>query len=605
MKTASDNRKGKSGGPNFETSWTFQPDCDRNDPLLKEIMGDCAAYSTILELFAGYMKDLRINPDNNAAQLKKMAKLFQSGIAPSRVEGHHYGVPLCFRTGDSGEPFSSVSNVLEMLWGVTVYDQSPWVGKSFSPADPAMVDAITLHPEEGREAAFLGINHFNKIALKTPNNVSFMALNILMHLEPPPAEEQENFGHERNGGNFIARQADSVYKESMRKVFQLNYRWTNLNNIPPLCWLIDEIVEVAAGLYLGQLLFATDNLLEGYNPEVPVPSNRYQHFGYFLLFDERWNSEARRLFAFLEIPENAPGIARPSIAGLTGLSKFSTFTMAGNDGAPRNDAVYQAVLADLKGKPTIMHLLRDYSLKLQGTADNNSPEFSKLQEIFNRGIGMADMEGYYRGALVSWHSEGIFKLFDANSLNLVWTGLAAKFSTWTGKSFDPISPEKLAGMTGGHEKGDPPARWGSNTQALRTFKEKFVGNLTDIANVWNEPVSSEEATKNGYDVKNFFFISRQAASISDACKGKPIYQLNYRWPTLKTIVPDCFCIDELVQIAEGLYLGQLMYATKILLPYDPATDPAAYEYRNFGFFIIMDEEWHQIRLKIGFDLTNT
>ena len=417
-------------------------------------------------------------------------------------------------------------------------------------------------------------------------------------------EEQENFGHEKNGGNFIARQGESVYSGSSRKVFQLNYRWKNLNNIPPLCWLVDELVQVAGGLYLGQLLFATDNLLDRYEPEVPVSESRYRHFGYFLLFDERWNSEARRLFSFLEIPENAPGIAQPSVAGLTGLSKFSTFTLADKEPAPRDDKVYQAVLADLKSKPTIMHLLKDYSSKLQGTVDNNSPVFLKLQEIFNRSIGIADMEGYYRGALVSWHSEGIFKLFDANTLNLVWTGLAMKFSTWTGKSFEPISKARLREMTGGHETGDPQARWGANTQALRTFKEKFVGNLTELANVWNEPVPGEEATKNGYDVKNFFFIARQAPSISDACKGKTIYQLNYRWPALKTIIPDRFCIDEIVQIAEGLYLGQLMYATKVLLPYDPSTAPAMYEYRNFGFFILMDEQWHQIRLKIGFDLTN-
>jgi hypothetical protein len=586
------------------TSWTLQPDTDRNDPLLKEIMNDCAENSTILELFAQYMKDLKINPDNNALQLRKMAKLFQSGTTPSRVEGHHYGVPLCFKTGNSAEPFSSISNVLEMLWGITVYGQSPWVGKSFSPADAAMIDVITLHPKNGYNEAFLGVNHFNRIILKAPNNVSFLALNILMHLESPPSEEQENFGHERNGGNFIARQGQSVYKDSPRKVFQLNYRWKNLNNIPPLCWLIDELVEVARGLYLGQLLFATDNLLDRYEPDAPLSESRYQHFGYFLLFDDRWNSEARRLFPFLEIPENAPGLAGPSIAGLTGLSKFSTFTLADKEAAPCDDAVYQAVLADLKGKPTIMHLLKDYSVKLQSTSDNSSPLFSRLQEIFNRGIGIADMDGYYRGALVSWHSEGIFKLFDANSLNLVWTGLAMKFSTWTGKSFEPISKAKLAQMTGSHEKGDPPARWGANTQAMRTFKEKFVGNLTEIAQVWNEPVPGEEAIRNGYDVKNFFFIAHQAPSISVACKGKTIYQLNYRWPALKTIIPDRYCIDELVQIAEGLYLGQLMYATKVLLPYDPGTDPAAYEYRNFGFFILMDEQWHQIRLKIGFDLTN-
>ncbi len=105
-------------------------------------------------------------------------------------------------------------------------------------------------------------------------------------------------------------------------------------------------------------------------------------------------------------------------------------------------------------------------------------------------------------------------------------------------------------------------------------------------------------------MKNFFFIAHQGRSLNSACAGKAVYQLNYRWPNLKTIIPDRYCIDELVQIADGLYLGQLMYATNVLLPYDPAADPAVYEYGSFGFFLLMDEQWHRIRLQIGYDLTN-
>jgi hypothetical protein len=60
----------------------------------------------------------------------------------------------------------------------------------------------------------------------------------------------------------------------------------------------------------------------------------------------------------------------------------------------------------------------------------------------------------------------------------------------------------------------------------------------------------------------------------------------------------------LVRIADGLYLGHLMYATDIVKPYDPEEDPTAYKYKLFGYFLLMDEEWHQIRLRIGFDLDN-
>ena len=49
------------------------------------------------------------------------------------------------------------------------------------------------------------------------------------------------------------------------------------------------------------------------------------------------------------------------------------------------------------------------------------------------------MEGHYHGALVSWHTEGMLKFFDVNTINLAWTNLARNFSTWTGKSFEEIT----------------------------------------------------------------------------------------------------------------------------------------------------------------------
>ncbi len=47
-----------------------------------------------------------------------------------------------------------------------------------------------------------------------------------------------------------------------------------------------------------------------------------------------------------------------------------------------------------------------------------------------------------------------------------------------------------------------------------------------------------------------------------------------------------------------------MYATDILKQYDPKMNPESYSYKNFGYFLLMDEEWHRIRLKTGFDLAN-
>ena len=65
--------------------------------------------------------------------------------------------------------------------------------------------------------------------------------------------------------------------------------------------------------------------------------------------------------------------------------------------------------------------------------------------------------------------------------------------------------------------------------------------------------------------------------------------------------PDHLCIDELVRIAGGLYLGQLLYATDPTIAYSPEKDPAAYRYENFGYFMLMDEDWHAIKEFIAFD----
>jgi hypothetical protein len=214
-----------------------------------------------------------------------------------------------------------------------------------------------------------------------------------------------------------------------------------------------------------------------------------------------------------------------------------------------------------------------------------------------------EMKGFYRGALVAWHGAGLFDLFKRNALQQVY-GYSARYSTWTGKRFDPVSDDRLAEFTQGFEKDARSAAWGANTQAVRTLREKELAKAMELAHIWGEPAAPEEAERFGYDLKNFFFIAHEAESINPNTRGKRIYQLNYRWPKLRTFVPDCYCIDEIVEIAAGVFMGQLMYATDWSKPYDPRLPPAEYKYGQFGYFLLMTEAWHQIRLRIGFDLDN-
>lgn len=585
-------------------TWTLRSEGELNHPYLIQAYGDLEKHASILDLFNSYKQTLDRSADNNDPVYLKLAALFEAGRTPESVQGHFYGITLGVRCGDVPEAMADFGNLLGLIWGTTLSDQSPWVGKSLSPANPSRLQALTGQPPYDNTPVLFGINHFNRIPTGIANPLAFQLLNFYMHLHPSPPEERRSYNWGKNGANFIACPAYSVCAQSPRPVFQLNYRYKGLRNPIPNCWLVDELVEISPGLYLGQLCYATRKLLRDFDPQRPPQEYRYRNFGYFLLLDPRWHAEARRLFPFLEIPPNAPGMQTPHIELTLREPKFSTFTFEEPALPICNDQLKGEILAQAQQYPTLLHYLKASSQALRDDLANDSPYFNQLAELFKRGLAPRTMDGYYHGALVSWHSAGIFDLFGINTVNLLYSRIAAPFSTWTGKRFDPISTDRLRKITDDHESGQVPTMWGANTQSLRTYKERFVGRLMHLADIWTEKASDEETRRHGYDVKNFFFIARQAPSIDSQCPGKPVFQFNYRWPQLKTIIPDCFCIDELVQIAEGLFLGRLMYATNIAEPYDPMKDPKIYRYGLFGYFLLMDRQWHAIRVGIGFDLDN-
>ncbi|NBQ70353.1 MAG: hypothetical protein EBU46_16570 [Nitrosomonadaceae bacterium] len=59
--------------------------------------------------------------------------------------------------------------------------------------------------------------------------------------------------------------------------------------------------------------------------------------------------------------------------------------------------------------------------------------------------------------------------------------------------------------------------------------------------------------------------------------------------------------DEIVEIADGLYLGQLIYSTALDKPFHSSVDPAEYRYQLFGYFLLLDDAWQYHRLAIGLD----
>jgi len=84
-------------------------------------------------------------------------------------------------------------------------------------------------------------------------------------------------------------------------------------------------------------------------------------------------------------------------------------------------------------------------------------------------------------------------------------------------------------------------------------------------------------------------------------KTKKVFQFHYRYPMIGGAVPIGFCLDELVEIADGLFLGQLIYSTALDKPFHTSTDPAEFKYQLFGYFLLLDDDWQRHRLAIGLD----
>ena len=84
---------------------------------------------------------------------------------------------------------------------------------------------------------------------------------------------------------------------------------------------------------------------------------------------------------------------------------------------------------------------------------------------------------------------------------------------------------------------------------------------------------------------------------------KRVFQFHYRYPMIGGPAPIGTCLDELVEIAEGLFLGQLIYSTVPLKPFHTSVDPAEYKYQLFGYFLLLDNTWERHRRAIGFDVT--
>ena len=205
--------------------------------------------------------------------------------------------------------------------------------------------------------------------------------------------------------------------------------------------------RIAPGLYLGQLLFAAKHLLSPYEPALDPQAYGYRHFGYFLLFTDAWNAQARSLFPHLGIPatEGASGTVsrRADAATVTPTAdRFRTLTLADPlDGTP-DPAVLEAVENDIAAAGDVLRALQLYAKAIDENATTDASVVAKLHTWFNAGICPSNMDGFYHGALVGWLSPEPLAPFAVNTVQGLWR-VIRPFSPWTGKCFDPIDRARL------------------------------------------------------------------------------------------------------------------------------------------------------------------
>lgn len=225
-----------------------------------------------------------------------------------------------------------------------------------------------------------------------------------------------------------------------------------------------------------------------------------------------------------------------------------------------------------------------------------------------------------------------------------WNATFANTGIWMGKTFEPVSKEKVAQMC----EGNPLMMATYDSRVTRIgrnfFREPHDPNLlqgagmpvlTELWRLKERPMSTDAKGFDGqllekniekernipYSKTGGLFLANPGISMVDEMNGKSVYQLNYRWPALEPVYPMTRLIDEIVQIDDGIYLGQLVMATKnyslgrvklpggstqtIGVPYRPGQNSGGffgsivsrltgrrktldYGYQNNGFFLMID-----------------
>ena len=442
-------------------------------------------------LLANYQRTLS---DNNKREQwpeihQKLETLFKCGKAVP-LDGPMIGIPVSIRDSDFfkdiAEKFGDQRSLLASIewmataWNATYADTGLWMGKTYEPVSRDVVADKSDQNSEllagyDEKTTRIGRNYFREPP--NPNaiqSIGLPGLTELWHLKDRPTsqddytfegqftdkcKEKEQFiPYSKSGGIFIANMGQSVVPEMNGKVvYQLNYRWDKLKPTFPMTKLIDEVVQIADGVYLGQLVFATKHFNLGsidlpYIPgdqmislgELYDPAKKasfwqnllnlilgrktqekvdygYQNNGYFLMMDPNYAKEIYAEDAFAQLRP------RPGEAGFTELGydeeaelerggslgnknvewingwkdspelakKFTTFIL---EESPKNESINDIEQMREEGE-SILQMLKRISegISAQTKYKDHIAEFENLHRIFRCGVAPTIKDGLFQG----------------------------------------------------------------------------------------------------------------------------------------------------------------------------------------------------------------
>ncbi|MEI7456282.1 MAG: hypothetical protein WCK93_06110 [Nitrosomonadales bacterium] len=279
----------------------------------------------------------------------KLLTLFLCGRAVP-LDGPMLGITLSLRDSDflsaqartTGQPRSLIASleIMATTWNATLSDSGIWMGKTFEPVSRDAFaekcgDSPELMASYDEKVSRIGRNFFRDVP-----GLLLPVITAAWHLKDRPKsigtggfdgillqrhlDLEKCIPYDKTGGYFLADLGRSVLPEMAGKtVFSLNYRWRNLNPVFPMSCLIDEIVQISDGMYLGQLIYATRHISLGSLPfldetiDEPYTASGtdygYQNNGYFLMLDPANSNRIYEFFPQLapRPDDNPPATTRP------------------------------------------------------------------------------------------------------------------------------------------------------------------------------------------------------------------------------------------------------------------------------------------------------